>query len=317
MEYFSKEQLIKMDAHRFERNEIIPTPQLKDETQAHFHLVEENDLLPYVPRRTCFSNKGSYGHALLIAGKRGMAGASVLAARSCMRSGVGLLTVHVPAFNIPIVQTAIPEAIIQSDIDECCFTRIDNLLPYSAIGVGPGLGQEKATDDALFRLLEQCQSPLVLDADALNILAAHPESYCKLPQGSVLTPHPKEFERLAGKCDTAACRLSKTLDFAQQYGVVIVLKGRFTVIVTPQRECFFNTTGNAGMATAGSGDVLTGILLALLAQAIPPIQASMLAVYVHGLAGDIAATELGEISMMAGDIVNCLPAAWRRLDRSE
>ncbi|MBC8591813.1 NAD(P)H-hydrate dehydratase [Oscillospiraceae bacterium N12] len=282
-----------------------------EELDTNYEMLEAEDIRSLIKPRNKFAHKGSFGHALLIAGSRGMAGASVLAARACLRSGVGLLTVHAPICNNDILQTAIPEAIVEQDVSEICFAVPTDADDYQAIGIGPGLGRSEETEAALLEQLSSCQTPLVVDADALNILANHRHALNNLPKGSILTPHPKELERLVGKCQDSYERLTKAIELAHTAKVHIVLKGANSAIITPNGKCFFNPTGNPGMATAGSGDVLTGIILALLAQGYAADEAAKIGTFVHGLAGDFARKKTGVISLMAGDIINNLPTAWR------
>ena len=285
-----------------------------EEMDTDFYLTENEEMPLMLKPRGRFSHKGTYGRALLIAGSEGMAGASVLAARACLRSGVGLLTVHVPFCNNSIVQTAVPEAMTEIDPNDVCFSEAADTDDYTAVAIGPGLGKRQATENALLEQIETIQGPLVLDADALNLLGMHRDYLEQLPQNCVLTPHPKELERLVGKCQNSYERLEKARELADAAQVYVVLKGAWTAVVTPQGKVFLNPTGNAGMATGGSGDVLTGVLLALLAQGYEPEVAARLGVYVHGLAGDIARKKYGMTGMTASDIVACLPLAWRMLE---
>lgn len=282
-----------------------------EELETNYEMLEADEVRSLIKPRNKFAHKGNFGHALLVAGSRGMAGASVLAARACIRSGVGLLTVHAPICNYNILQTSVPEAITELDASEICFAVPTDTDNYQAIGVGPGLGKNEETEAALLELLNNCQAPLVVDADALNILANHRHALTHLPKGSILTPHPKELERLVGKCQDSYERLTKAVELARTAKVYIVLKGANSAIITPSGKCFFNPTGNPGMATAGSGDVLTGIILALLAQGYPAEDAAKIGTFVHGLAGDFARKKLSVISLTAGDIIANLPIAWR------
>lgn len=282
--------------------EEIPTP---------YEMLEGEEIKTVIKPRHRFAHKGEFGHALLIAGSQGMAGASVLAAKACLRSGVGRLTIHAPAANNPILQTAVPEAMVSIDNHASCFATPTETAPYSAIGIGPGLGQRAETAVALLEQLTKCKTPLVLDADALNILAQHPHALHRLPKGSILTPHPKELERLVGSCLSSYERLQKGCELARTACVHIILKGAYSTIITPSGHCFFNPTGNPGMATAGSGDVLTGVLLALLAQGYSTEEAAQIGTYVHGLAGDFARKKQGAIALTAGDLIDSLPMAWR------
>lgn len=285
-----------------------------EETETDSYLLENEDMPYLLKSRNKFAHKGNFGRALLIAGSQGMAGASILAARACLRSGVGLLTIHVPFCNNTIVQTSVPEAMTELDISDTCFASSTDTDEYQAVGVGPGLGKSAETETALLEQIEHCQTPMVVDADALNLLGEHRSYIGRLPQGSILTPHPKELERLVGKCQNSYERLTKARELARTAGVYIVLKGAYSAIITPQGKCYFNTTGNPGMATGGSGDVLTGVVLALLAQGYVAQDAACLATYVHGLAGDIACKKQAMMGMTAGDIVNCLPLAWRMME---
>ena len=278
-----------------------------------FRLTEEADVRSLIRPRGRFSHKGTYGRGLLIAGSQGMAGASVLAARACLRSGVGLLTVHVPLCNQFILQTSVPEAMTEMDADDFCFTTPADTEGYTAVAIGPGLGKAEATVAALLQQIDEADTPLVLDADALNILADHRAYLHRLPAGSILTPHPKELERIVGRCENSYERLERARHLAEECHVTVVLKGAFTAVIMPEGNVCFNPTGNPGMATGGSGDVLTGILLALLAQGYSGQDAALLGVYLHGLAGDMAAQRLGETSMNAGDLITHLPPAWRYL----
>ena len=294
--------------------DIQLSQQAIDETPSPFFYTCLDEIKPLIRPRAKHAHKGTFGRALLVAGSKGMAGASVLAARAALRSGVGLLTVHVPSCNNPIVQGAVPEAMTSIDSCECCFSDTIDTERYTAVGVGPGLGQSKESEAALLALIDSSKAPMVLDADALNILARNPKYMQRLPQGSVITPHVGEFARLFGETDSSYVRLQAAQAYAMTFGVTIVLKGAYTVIVTQMGTMHFNSTGNPGMATGGCGDVLTGCILALMAQGYAAPDAARLAVYVHGLAGDIAANEKGQIALVAGDIVDCLPRAWRSLE---
>ena len=285
-----------------------------EEKETDFALTEHEDVASMLKPRGKFAHKGNFGRALLIAGSQGMAGASVLTARACLRSGVGLLTVHIPFCNNFIVQTSVPEAMTEIDINDVRFSCATDTDDYQAVGIGPGLGKAGDTEAALLEQIESCQTPMVVDADALNLLGEHRSYIGRLPKGSILTPHPKELERLVGKCQNSYERLTKARELARSAGVHILLKGAYSVIIAPSGKCWFNPTGNPGMATGGSGDVLTGVVLALLAQGYDAETAARMAAYVHGLAGDIACKKHGVMGMTAGDIVTCLPPAWRMLE---
>lgn len=299
---------------KWELLDIGLSAEAMEQAATDYALTEDNDIPPMLKPRGKFVHKGNFGRALLIAGSQGMAGASVLAAKACLRSGVGLLTVHVPFCNNAIVQTAVPEAMTELDYSETCFSEYTDTDDYQAVAIGPGLGQRAETVDAVLQQIESCQTPMVIDADALNILGEHREFLNRLPQGCILTPHPKELERLAGTCRNSYERLEKARQLAHTAGVHIVLKGAYSTIITPEGKCWFNPTGNPGMATGGSGDVLTGVLLALLAQGYDTTTAARLGVYIHGLSGDMCRKRQSMIGMTAGDLAQMLPAAWHLLE---
>ena len=285
-----------------------------DKTPTPFYYTGGTDVALRIAPRRKFSHKGTFGHALLLAGSFGMMGAAVLASRACLRAGVGLLTAHIPKKGYWIMQVAVPEAIVSLDPSEECFSELPDLKPYTAAAVGPGIGTRPAVEEALNALFLKCTVPLVIDADALNLIAAHKEMQQRIPENSILTPHPKEFERLAGKTDTGYERLMKQIEFARVRKVIVVLKGANTSIAMPDGTCFFNSTGNPGMATGGSGDVLSGILLALLAQGYKPADAALVGVYLHGLAGDYAATKTGWHALIASDIIDNLGNAFLKTE---
>ena len=288
-----------------------------EQTPTDYRVVETDDIVSLIHPRAKFAHKGNFGHALLVAGSMGMAGASVLAAKACLKSGVGRLTVHVPLCNNFIVQTAVPEAMTHIDPNETCFASAQDTEGCQAVGIGPGLGQAEATQRALADQIERTRVPMVVDADALNIISQRPGLLRRLPAGSILTPHPKELDRLVGDCRNSYERLERARRLAQEARVHIVVKGAHTAVVSPEGKVSLNTTGNPGMATAGSGDVLTGVILALLAQGYKADDAATMGVYVHGLAGDIAARRIGMTGMTAGDIVAALPMAWKALEEEQ
>lgn len=269
------------------------------------------DIVAHLLRhRARFSHKGTYGHALLIAGGYGKIGAAVLGAKSCLRAGTGLLTVHIPKCGYQILQTSVSEAMVVTDEEEQDFSGVKDLSQYDAIGIGPGIGVSEKAAKGLKMLIQQASVNMVLDADALNILSENKTWLSFLKKGSIITPHPGEFARLVGKSSSAFEAYNKQREFAMKHGIYVILKGAYTSIATPNGEVYFNSTGNPGMATAGSGDTLTGIILGLLAQGCPPQQAAIIGVYIHGLAGDIAVQEWGENALIAEDITNCLGKAF-------
>ena len=277
------------------------------------YIIEEKEVAEIVRPRKKFAHKGNFGHALIIAGSYGMGGAAVLSAKSCLRCGTGLLTVHTPVCNHLLLQASVPEAMAQDDMDDRFFAEVIDLDSYQALGIGPGLGQEEFTAQAIINQLKECYIPAVIDADAINALSTYRNQLNCVPKGSILTPHVKELERLVGRCSNSFERIQKAKDLASYLQIYIILKGAWSIVITPEGECHFNPTGNPGMATGGSGDVLTGILTSLLAQGYSSKEACLLGVYLHGMAGDIAAEKFGEISMNASDIINSLPEAWKQL----
>ena len=278
-----------------------------------FRLIERADIQAMLRRRPMFAHKGTMGHGLLVAGSRGMMGAAILAARAALRSGLGKLTLHIPHACLDILQTSVPEAIAQIDIDDDIITAAIDTSHFAAVGIGPGIGQHRHTATALHSYIAEQTTPMILDADALNLLAEQPEWLDKLPTDSILTPHPAELERLVGRCKTAFERMNRAMKLAADHHIYVVVKGHYSQICTPSGDVLFNPTGNPGMATAGSGDVLTGILTGLLAQGYHPAEAVQLGVYLHGLAGDLAAADLCEESLIASDIINYLPKAFKEV----
>lgn len=280
---------------------------------ARDYLVSRSDVRERLRPRTKFSHKGQYGHALLVAGSYGKMGASVLASRACLRSGVGLLHAHSPGKGVPVMQTAVPEAMLTVDEHEEYFSKVPDLSLFTAIGAGPGIGFAPQTRNALKLLIQNTTVPLLFDADAITILGENKTWLSFLPPNSVLTPHPKEFERITRKAADDFDRNRLQREFCRKHGVYVVLKGAHTSICGPDGVCWYNTTGNPGMATGGSGDVLTGLILGLLAQKYPPLDASLIGVYLHGLAGDMAAKKLGMDALIAGDLVDHIGKAFKKL----
>lgn len=275
------------------------------ETPAEYMLVEARSVRPLLRKRPKFSGKRDYGSAMLFAGSAGMMGAAILAARGCMRSGAGLVTVHSARSGMSVVQAAVPEAIFEPDRNEHYVYDMSMHHEHQAVAIGPGLGTNERTIDALEALLKNIKSSIVLDADALNCIAKRPQLLSLLPANkTVITPHIGEFDRLFGVHHSSEERLKKAIDMAKYYKIVIVLKGHYTATIRPTGRVYFNSTGNPGMATAGSGDVLTGVITAFLAQGYSPEVASTIGVYVHGLAGDIATEQTGEWGLVASDIAN-------------
>jgi len=281
-------------------------PQYIENTATNFYLTQKENISTHFLHRELFSHKGSFGHALLVSGSKGKMGAAILAAKACLRSGVGLLSTFVPKEENIILQIAVPEVMTISNLDEI------DIQNFISLGIGPGLGQSEASLELLIDILKIVKTPLVVDADALNLLAAHPQYLDLIPKGSIFTPHPKELERLIGKTSNHYLRLFKTLELAQKYQIYILIKGAYSVIVSPDGNFHFNSTGNPGMATAGSGDVLTGIITALLAQGLSSFEALQTAVFIHGLSGDLAKKDKGEIALIASDIIDNIGESFKQ-----
>lgn len=262
------------------------------------------------------THKGIQGHALIIGGSYGKIGAVSLSAKSCLKTGCGLVTVLIPECGYNILQVAVPEVMVITDDEEKIISNITFDITPQAIGIGSGLGQAVATQNALHQFLKTNKISLVIDADALNILSQNKEWLRLVPPKTILTPHPKELERLLGTWHSEEDKMSKVISFSKQYHVIIVMKGAPTHII--DRETIYeNTTGNAALATAGTGDVLTGMITSLLAQSYEPIDAAILGVYLHGLTADIALPETGYQSFIASDVIANIGKAFLSLKKME
>lgn len=259
--------------------------------------------------REANSHKGTYGHSLLIAGSKGRMGAALIASRACLRSGTGLLTVQVPADERNILQTAIPEAMLAFREN-----KLNSISHFNAIGIGPAIGTDKKSSALVHSIILNYHKPLVIDADAITIIAANIKMLKALPVHTILTPHIIEFDRLFGKHPNTASRIKAAIKIAGKNRIIIVLKGAHT-LVTDGKQSYLNTTGNPGLAKGGSGDALTGTITALLAQAYTPLDAALMGVYLHGSAADIAVKEQSMESLMATDIIECLGKAFRQISK--
>lgn len=283
-----------------------------------FELIDQPMVSRIVRPRQPFSHKGDYGHAAILAGSYGMMGAAVLCARACLRSGVGKLTCHIPASGYHIMQISVPEAMCKTGKDADTPNGEEThpaqeMDKYDAIGIGPGLGAFAGNSRLLHSVFEQNRRPMVIDADGLNAIGRDKSLLHKIPPQSILTPHPKEFERLFGETANDYERVQTALQKAAAYNIFLVLKGRYTFIAAPGGKGYFNSSGNPGMATGGTGDVLTGILTGLLAQRYNPLQAAITGVFLHGLAGDLAAAYASQPSLIASDLVDFLGQAYQSL----
>ena len=259
------------------------------------------------------SHKGDFGHALIIAGGKGKIGSAVLATRACLRSGVGLLTTHIPACGESVLQSAIPEAMISVDSNDKLFSDNIGNFHFKTIAFGPGLGTAISTQKAIHHLLKVEKIPMVIDADGLNCISLNKEWFNLIPENSILTPHPGEFERLVGSWETLEQRTELQLEFAKRLKSVVIVKGGPTYIASPDGSLYINTTGNPGMAKGGSGDALTGMITAFLSQNYSALDAAILGVYIHGLAGDVAAQKTTEYGLLASDLIEAIPVALKAI----
>jgi NAD(P)H-hydrate epimerase len=283
-------------------------------TTSDWEFTDEDMIRAIYRPRQPFAHKGSFGHSLLVGGSYGKMGAALLASRACLRTGAGLLTCHIPACGYAILQTALPEAMVLTDADEMINTHVQgDLSSYTTIGIGPGLGTDSRTRAMLEGVLRSYKKPVVLDADCLNLIASSPSLRFLLHPYSILTPHPKEFERMFGKSEDDFMRLRLALEKARDLQCIVILKGHYTFIAMPGGKGYFNSTGNPGMAKGGSGDALTGILTALLSQGYSPNEAALFGVYLHGLAGDLAAEDFSQESMLPSDLIDHLGKAFLQL----
>jgi NAD(P)H-hydrate epimerase len=290
-------------------------PDYYNSVETNYELVDKKIISAIYKPRSRFAHKGNFGHTLLVAGSYGKMGAAILCAKACVRSGAGLTTCHTPKCGYAIMQTAVPEAMAMTDLNSSIITKIEeDLSKYNCIGIGPGIGTATETRKLLQEIFEVYKKPVVLDADALNLISSDKKLLKKLPKNSVLTPHPKEFERLFGETKNDFERIQLAQQKAGESGLVIVLKGHHTCIATPDGKIYFNNTGNAGMAKGGSGDVLTGIITALVGQYHDTTKSAILGVYLHGMAADIAAEKYSKEAMIAGDIIENLGEAFMSID---
>jgi ADP-dependent NAD(P)H-hydrate dehydratase / NAD(P)H-hydrate epimerase len=289
-------------------------PDYLTDVNAGYEMVDKTIIHRIYKPRKKFSHKGNFGHALLLAGSYGKIGAAILSAKACMRSGTGLLTCYLPKCGYVIMQSAVPEAMVVTDKNETIITSIpEDVNKFNSIGIGPGIGTSVETIQLLAEIFDSYKKPMVIDADALNCMGAQKSLLSVIPAGSILTPHPKEFERLFGATTNNFEKASLAITKAKELNIIIVLKGHHTLIATPDGSAYLNSTGSAGMATGGSGDVLTGLLTGLLAQGYNSAEAAILGVYLHGLAGDIAVKELSMEAMVAADIIDNLSKAFMEL----
>lgn len=296
---------------KFEVLEIGLSREFYKTEDSIYHITNRKEASEILKPRSKFSHKGSYGHALVWTGSYGKMGAALLASKAAMRTGTGLLTAHIPSCGYTIMQTSLPDAMVEVDggEKEISDSKAD-LTKYNAIGVGPGIGQSILTEKAFANLLTSTSIPLVIDADALNILSRRQEMFRYVPANSILTPHPKEFERLAGKAANDYESIKLLQEFCKAKNVITVLKGAHTIVCLPSGELHFNNSGNPAMAKAGMGDVLTGIIVGLLAQGYSPKDAAILGVYLHGKTADLLVEKTGPYSLLASDVAENIGLAF-------
>lgn len=290
-----------------------------DTHDSSLNYLEKTDIISRIKYRETFAHKGDFGHALLISGSSGKMGAAIMSARACLRAGAGLLTVHSPKCGLDILQTTVPEAMVSIDSNpEYTETLPAGINKYTSVGIGPGTGTHESTRKLMHHIFDQYRNPIVIDADAINLIAGDDDLKRKIPPHSILTPHVGEFERFAGKnFNDGYSRLMTGCELAHLYDIYIILKGAHSAIISPKKEVFFNSTGNPGMSTAGSGDVLTGIATSLLAQNYSPEDAAIIGTFLHGYAGDIASEIHSEWSMLASDIIKNISKAYKKLSEEK
>lgn len=282
-----------------------------EKTQTSFYFSEEKEIKKLLKKRPKFAHKGTFGHSLLVAGSYGKMGAAVLAAKAAHRCGLGLLTAHLPSKCVDIMQISSPETLLSIDKNDFFSSNIENIEKYTSVGIGPAIGFEPQTLNLLeYVLINFANKPIVIDADAITLISCNKNLLNKLPQNAILTPHVRELERLIGVCSNSYQRLIKQIEFSVNHKVIIVQKGAYTAISLPSGDVFFNNTGNNGLATGGSGDVLTGIILGLLSQGYNPEDAAKIGVWVHGLSADIAVQSIGMVSLTPTDVINFVGKAF-------
>ncbi len=288
----------------------------KAEIDTDYQMITNEYVKELLKVRSPYSHKGTFGNVLVVAGKYGMMGAATLCAKSAYRAGSGLVTLHVPAKCVDIAQVTVPEAIMCIDESDYIFTGITDIERFSAIAVGPGLGCKPNTIKGVIELLK-CNKKIVIDADALNILSEEENWEAIIPESAILTPHPKELERLFGTFTDSYSRVVYLKKWCKDRRVAIVIKGAYTTVIDNNGKVYINTTGNSGMASGGSGDVLSGIIVSLLGQNYSVSEAACIGVYIHGLSADIALNVQSEESMIASDIIENIGSAFKYMRNDE
>ncbi|MFZ4260558.1 NAD(P)H-hydrate dehydratase [Sphingobacterium sp. HJSM2_6] len=313
---FPKETLLLPDYALFVGKWTILDIQLNHsairETESDVYFIDKELVQRILKPRSKFSHKGTFGHVAIVGGSLGKIGAVLMCTKAAIRTGCGLVTSFIPRCGYAIIQTAVPEAMVMLDESDELVTNFTHLNEFQAIAVGVGLGVHKQTVDGFLNWLNTLteKQQIVFDADALNILAAHPEFLSLIPKGSIFSPHPKELKRLIGNWNSDAEKLKLAKEFAKQHQITLIIKGAHTVILTSDGRTYYNSSGNSGMATGGTGDVLTGMLVSFRAQGYASEESAVAAVYLHGLAGDYAAQQYGETSLIATDLIQHISSAF-------
>ncbi len=288
-------------------------PDFLHSAESNYHFVTRQEIKEIFKPRQKFTYKGTYGHALLLAGSKGSVGAAVMSAKAALRSGAGLLTVASPGCGLIPLQTNLPEAMVVADADDDKLTQHPNLDKFNAIGMGPGIGTDKATAALLNKIIQNQQLPMVLDADALNILSENKDWLKLLPADTILTPHPGEFKRLIGVEKLGSDYLERLSEFSTTHGIIVILKDSISTIATPNGGIYFLDFGSPALASPGSGDVLTGVILGLLSSGYSPLNAAMLGVFLQGRAGTLSGETLSLEASLATDVIDYLAPAFREL----
>ncbi|MFK5974635.1 MAG: NAD(P)H-hydrate dehydratase [Flavobacteriaceae bacterium] len=299
-------------SNQWEVMDIGLDPEFLTDTETDYELIGKNEILPFYIPREKFSHKGTYGHSVIIGGSYGKIGAVIMASKACLHAGSGLVTSYVPQCGYLPLQTALPEIMVSTDSNDKSISSIVIDSSATAVGIGVGMGMEKITVQAFSKFLDRNKAPLIIDADALNILAKNTKMLKKLPPQTILTPHPKELERLVGKWKDDFDKLERTKVFSKKYDCIVIIKGAHTCTLYDNKG-YINSTGNPGMATAGSGDVLTGVITGLISQGYEPLKAAIFGVYIHGKAGDIAMESTGYQALTASGIIDAIGSAYLSL----
>lgn len=301
----------------FELLDIGLSAEKQSASDSPYYYVTGREISQLLKPRLKFSHKGNFGHALLVAGSKGKSGAAVIASEACLRSGAGLLTLHSVRDSINAVLRSLPEAMSDEDLNADYISNLEISEKYSAICFGPGTGTESETETVLKKIVQYYSGPLLIDADGLNILSTNKTWLEFLPKNCILSPHPREFERLTEKITDDFERLEVIRKFSMRYGCIVIYKGAHTAIAMPDGNVFFNSSGNPGLAKGGSGDALSGIILGLLARGYSSPQAALIGTFVHGYAADLCHDEMSAEAMLISDVLRELPQAFLQLEEMQ